>query len=288
VSTSGTKPEDEIPIYDMSSLFDQSNQEQSSDKVSNLRNLLGSCVKLLNDKNSLQILQNLLEKCNSGEEWVKRINHICKKRRTSREFKLNASIGDFNMGDIILDLGSEVNVLPKKTWEAMGEPQMGYSPIQLKLENQHKVVPIDRLKGILVDLDGVRTMEDFEVIDIVENTSPYPTLLGLDWPFDNQDIINLKTINMIFESGKYIFILPLYPSEGGRYVEPATENILTEDVNQLYRTTVHEEDYVNPIVDGILSWRSISSCAYNTGLEKWQKRLCELSTRRCTRMTCAH
>jgi hypothetical protein len=33
------------------------------------------------------------------------------------------------MGDIILDLGSEVNVFPKKTWEAMGEPTLGLSPI---------------------------------------------------------------------------------------------------------------------------------------------------------------
>ena len=42
---------------------------------------------------------------------------------------MNANIGDFNMGDIILDLGYEVNVLPKKTWECMGEPTLGYSPI---------------------------------------------------------------------------------------------------------------------------------------------------------------
>jgi hypothetical protein len=38
------------------------------------------------------------------------------RRRTCREFRLNANIGDFNMEDIILDLGSEVNDLPKKTW----------------------------------------------------------------------------------------------------------------------------------------------------------------------------
>ena len=48
-----------------------------------------------------------------------RVNQVHKKRRTSREFKLNAKIGYFNMGDIILDLGFEVNVLQKKTWEAM-------------------------------------------------------------------------------------------------------------------------------------------------------------------------
>jgi hypothetical protein len=98
------------------------------------------------------------------------------------------------MGDIILDLGYEVNVLPKKTWQCMGEPTFGYSPTQvLKLENQHKVLPIGRLKGVTIDLDGVRTKLDFEVIEIVDDTTPYLALLGLDWAFDNQDIINLKT-----------------------------------------------------------------------------------------------
>ena len=45
----------------------------------------------------------------------------------------------------------------------MGEPTLGYSHVQLKLENQHKVLPIGRLKGVTVDLDGVHTMEYFEV-----------------------------------------------------------------------------------------------------------------------------
>jgi hypothetical protein len=61
------------------------------------------------------------------------------------------------------------------------------------------------------------------VIDIVDKTSPYPTLLGLDWDFENHAIINLKTRKMIFESGEYKVIAPLDPSEGGRYVEPAIE-----------------------------------------------------------------
>jgi len=33
------------------------------------------------------------------------------------------------------DLGSDVNILPKKTWEAMGKPQRKYSPIQLIMVN---------------------------------------------------------------------------------------------------------------------------------------------------------
>jgi len=84
------------------------------------------------------------------------------------------------MGDIILDRGSKVNVLPKKTWQYMGETTLGYSHVKLKLENQHRVLPIGILKGVTVDLDGVHTKADFEVIEIVDDTTPYPTFLGLD------------------------------------------------------------------------------------------------------------
>jgi len=70
------------------------------------------------------------------------------------------------------------------------------------------VVPIGGLKGITLDLDGVHTMTYFEVIDIVDNTTHYQALLGLDWAFENQAIINLKTRKMIFESGEYRVITP--------------------------------------------------------------------------------
>jgi hypothetical protein len=61
-----------------------------------------------------------------GEETV---NHLHTRRRTNKEFRLNVNVGDFNMGDIILDLGSEVNFLPKKAWQCMGELTLGYSPV---------------------------------------------------------------------------------------------------------------------------------------------------------------
>jgi hypothetical protein len=47
----------------------------------------------------------------------------------------------------------------------------------------------------------------------VDGTTPYPTLLGLDWVFDNQAIINLKMRKMKFELGEYRFVSPLDPSE---------------------------------------------------------------------------
>jgi hypothetical protein len=59
-----------------------------------------------------------------GKLEQKIINHLHTRRRTSREFRLNA-----NMGYIILDLASKFNVLPKKMWKCMGEPTLGYSHV---------------------------------------------------------------------------------------------------------------------------------------------------------------
>jgi hypothetical protein len=271
----------------MPSLLDHTNEIKSMGQVSTIKGFLQSCVKVLNDPSSIKILQNILERCSiemEGKLEQNTINHLHTRRRTSREFRLNENIGDFNMGHIILDLGSEVNVLPKKTWQCMGYLTLGCSLVQLKLENQHKVLPIGRQKGVTVDLDGVPTKADFEVIKIVDGTTPYPTLIGLDWAFDNLAIINLKMRKMTFESGEYRVIVPLDPSEGERFVEPTCLDL--EEIDQLYRTIVHDEYYVNLTVDGILSWQSITSCAIDldTGLENWKQRLHEVSMRRCARI----
>ena len=89
-------------------------------------------------------------------------------------------IGDYEMDQVILDLGSDANILPKQTWQRMGEPKLEWSTIQLQMENQQKIVPLGRLPKVMVDITGVKVLADFEVIEIVEDVDPYPTLLGLD------------------------------------------------------------------------------------------------------------
>jgi hypothetical protein len=62
----------------------------------------------------------------------------------SDEIKLSAHIGDYDMDHVILDMGYNVNVFTKKTWEMMGKLKLILSPVQLILENQHKIILIDR------------------------------------------------------------------------------------------------------------------------------------------------
>jgi hypothetical protein len=63
-----------------------------------------------------------------------------------------------------------------------------------------------------VNIDGVHNVEDFEVIEIMDDSQPYPTLMGLEWNFYNQAFINLKRREMIFEVRDLKVTSPLDPS----------------------------------------------------------------------------
>jgi hypothetical protein len=59
-----------------------------------------------------------------------------------------------------------------------------------------------------VDIDGVRTFSYFEVIEIVDDSFPYPVLLGIDWAFDNSIVVDLKKRRMTFEKSSLRVVTP--------------------------------------------------------------------------------
>lgn len=67
------------------------------------------------------------------------------------------------------------------------------------MANQQKILRMGRLQGVTVDIEGVSTEGDFEVIEIGDDSNPYPALLGIDWTTDMNRVINLKKHIMIFE-----------------------------------------------------------------------------------------
>ena len=73
---------------------------------------------------------------------------------------------------------------------------------------------------VQVDIEGLRTFVDFEVIDIVDDTTPYLALLGIDWAMENQTIIDFKRRILSFEDDEMRVVAPLDLLEGPRYAEP--------------------------------------------------------------------
>jgi hypothetical protein len=72
----------------------------------------------------------------------------------------------------MLDLGSDVNILPKKTWEALGKPRLTYSPIQLRMENQYCIFPIGRLENMEIDVAGVKIVVTLKSLRSWETRTP--------------------------------------------------------------------------------------------------------------------
>jgi hypothetical protein len=114
------------------------------------------------------------------------------------------------------------------------------------------VSPFVRLEHVPVDVDGVRTFADFKVIDIVDDSCPYPALLGIDWAFNNSNVVDLKKRRMTFEDNGLNFIAPLDPYEDHKYTEPIREEDHAYKIENIYKLTSRQHDYINPTVDGNL------------------------------------
>ena len=105
---------------------------------------------------------------------------------------MNYQIGDYEFDSVILDFGSDVNILTNQTWQLMGNPTLGWSSVHLRLANQAKVQPIGRVSNLVVDNEGMKTRADFDVIEVVGDGGSYPALLGIGWDNDSMVVINFK------------------------------------------------------------------------------------------------
>nr|KUM46224.1 hypothetical protein ABT39_MTgene1730 [Picea glauca]KUM48740.1 hypothetical protein ABT39_MTgene4755 [Picea glauca] len=108
--------------------------------------------------------------------------------------------------------------------------------------------PDNELENVEVNLVGVNTYADFEVISILGDRDPYPALLGIDWAYDNYGIIDLKKETMTFEYEGTRVIQPLDPYKGLWYTKPANDNMEMESLENIYHLTIGKWSYyINPI-----------------------------------------
>jgi hypothetical protein len=119
--------------------FDQSVALGYGKEVSNLVSLLYTFIDLIKDEKFVQEIQNLIKLYEIGKIdplLNKAIHQVSRKRRKNKELHLNAQIGDYDVDYVVLDLGSEVNVMMKQTWALIGKPKLIYSPIRITMANQ--------------------------------------------------------------------------------------------------------------------------------------------------------
>ena len=137
----------------------------------------------------------------------------------------------------------------------------------MRLANQEKVQPIGRISNLVINIEGMKTHVDFDVIEFVEDSGSYPALLGIGWANDRMAVINFKKQVMTFENQDVRVIAPMDPQEGRWYIEPARD----EAGRSWDHTYNISEYYIHPTVDGELGWCSASSVFSDSedALENW-------------------
>lgn len=100
-------------------------------------------------------------------------------------------------------------------------------------------------------------------------------------------VINLNYQKMIFEKQSLHVVVPLDPTEGACYTEPVRDDNIDIELDCIYQITTRDQDRVNLIEDGPISWERDSSCTSDSDeeIKRWQNRLHEVTTLNCNQMT---
>jgi hypothetical protein len=133
-----SRAQPEIKECEMPPTFDRFLLAKQGKEVSKLMDFLYTCINLIKDEKAMQEIQHLVRQYEIGriDPMLSRaVNQVSRKRRTNKELHLSAQIGDYDVDYVVLDLGSEVNVMMKQTWALMGKPRFIYSPIRLRMAN---------------------------------------------------------------------------------------------------------------------------------------------------------
>lgn len=125
--------------------------------------------------------------------------------------------------------------------------------------NQQKIIPMERLHGVIIDIEAAKAVVGLKVIEISNDSNPYPTLLKVDWDFDMNAINNLKKQSMVFEKNELRVIVLLDPAEGARYTELNRDYYEDDEIEHIYKLTAWNEDWINTTMDGRINWEKEKS-----------------------------
>jgi len=81
-------------------------------------------------------------------------------------------------------------------------------------------------------------------------------------------------------------VVPLDLVEGLRYTDPVHDCDSDDDLDCIYKKTAQDHDWVNPAVDGRISWERESTCTSDLDkeIERWQNWLHKVTTLNCNVM----
>ena len=121
---------------------------------------------------------------------------------------------------VVLDFGSQVNILTKSTWKKLGQPKLIKSEYYLKLADHGLIEPLGLCKNIETTIMGITVTTDFKVIEPKEGNKSYPTLVDRPWARKMKANIWLEKDRIKLKGQGKKIIIPLDPKEGTPWEDP--------------------------------------------------------------------
>ena len=152
-------------------------QEQAND---NQHNIINELIQLIQKDNSVSQFIDLLYEINhnNSEKQTKNICSLNKKDKSDADPLVDLKIEGYHVRQVVLNFGSQVNIMTHDTWEQMGRPRLYESCIYLKLVDQGLIEPIGVWKNVDMTIKGISTKVDFEIIGPKEISSSFPALVS--------------------------------------------------------------------------------------------------------------
>ena len=112
----------------------------------------------------VDVLSILKEESNTPKIG-KNIAYMRSSTQSDFDPEVDLQINEFLIPTVVLDFGSQVNILTKSTWEKLGRPQLVKSDYYLKLADQGLIEPLGICKNIESTIMRISVKIDFKVIE---------------------------------------------------------------------------------------------------------------------------
>ena len=94
---------------------------------------------------------------------------------------VDLEIEGYHVRKVVINFGSQVNIMTQDTWEQLGRPLLNKLGIYLKLSDQGMIEPIGVWRNFDTTIKGISTKINFEIIEPNEGSNSFPALVGRPW-----------------------------------------------------------------------------------------------------------
>ena len=156
-------------------------QEEEDD---NKQDRVKELIQLVQKDKTISQFIDLLYKIKHNKNTEKQTKNICslnQKDKSDADPLVDLEIEGYHVRQVVLNFGSQVNIMTRDTWEQLGKPRLYESGIYLKLADQGLIEPIGVWKNVDTMIKGISTKVNFEIINPKEGSSSFPALVGRPW-----------------------------------------------------------------------------------------------------------